>query len=159
MVHRVCVCIYHENINLLLNSLSKHVKGSICSDLHIFTSTLVCDESNYNCMSSNCLTCENYFDLYVKNNVIDKNVQIKWYQWQNINGYATKQVEQGSVEQCIELLSSKVKTLLLHVYIKREQSKYFEESKTNTNNRKIVIQVDYSENFDIKQQDEVQSAR
>ncbi|CAF4225042.1 unnamed protein product, partial [Rotaria sordida] len=57
-----------------------------------------------------------------------------------------------------ELLSSKVKTFLLHVYIKRQQSKFFEESKTNTDNKKIVIQVDYSENFEIKQQDEVQSA-
>ena len=46
----------------------------------------------------------------------------------------------------------------MQVYIKREQSKYFEESKANTNKKKIVIQVDYSENFDIKQQDEVQSA-
>ncbi|CAF4170619.1 unnamed protein product, partial [Rotaria sordida] len=57
-----------------------------------------------------------------------------------------------------ELLSSKVKTFLLHVYIKRQQSKFFEESKTNTDNKKIVIQVDFSENFEIKQQDEVQSA-
>ncbi|CAF5219604.1 unnamed protein product, partial [Rotaria magnacalcarata] len=47
MAHRVCVCIYHENVNLLLNSLCKHVNGSVCSDLHSFTSALVCDESNY----------------------------------------------------------------------------------------------------------------
>ncbi|CAF4399501.1 unnamed protein product, partial [Rotaria sordida] len=72
-------------------------------------------------MSSNCFTCQNYFDLNIKNNVIDKHVQIKWYQWKNINGYATKEEQQGSVEQGIELLSSKVKTFLLHVYIKRQQ--------------------------------------
>ncbi|CAF1442411.1 unnamed protein product [Rotaria sordida] len=158
MAHRVCICIYHENVNLLLNSLSKHVNGSFCSNLYSFTSALVCDESNCDCMSSNCFTCQNYFDLNIKNNVIDKHVQIKWYQWKNINGYATKEEQQGSVEQGIELLSSKVKTFLLHVYIKRQQSKFFEESKTNTDNKKIVIQVDYSENFEIKQQDEVQSA-
>ncbi|CAF4222918.1 unnamed protein product [Rotaria sordida] len=109
-------------------------------------------------MSSNCFICENYFDLHIKNNVIDRNIPIKWYQWKHINGYATKEEQQGLAEQCIELLSSKVKTFLLHVYIKRQQSKFFEESKVNTNNKKIVIQVDYSENFEIKQQDEVQSA-
>ncbi|CAF0995156.1 unnamed protein product [Rotaria sp. Silwood1] len=117
IAHRVYVCIYHENVNLLLNSLSKHVNGSFCSDLYSFTSALVCDESNYDCI----------------------NVQIKWYQWKHINGYATKEEQQESVEQCIELLSSKVKTFLLHVYIKRQQ-------------------IDYSENFEIKQQDEIQSA-
>jgi hypothetical protein len=78
-------------VNLILNSLSKYVNGSVCSDLNSFTSGLVCDDSNYDCMSSNCFTCENYFDLYVKNNVIDKNVQIKWYQWKTINGYVTKE--------------------------------------------------------------------
>jgi hypothetical protein len=155
LAHRVCVCIYHENVNLLLNSLSKRVNGSVCSNLYSFTSALVCDESNYDCMSSSCFTCENYFDLYIKNYVIDKNVQIKWYQWKTINGYVTKEEQEGSVEQCIELLSSKVETYLLHVYIKRQQSKFFEESKANTNNKNIVIQVDYSENFEIKQQDEV----
>ncbi|CAF3560631.1 unnamed protein product [Rotaria sp. Silwood1] len=50
IAHRVYVCIYHENVNLLLNSLSKHVNGSFCSDLYSFTSALVCDESNYDCM-------------------------------------------------------------------------------------------------------------
>ncbi len=47
---------------------------------------------------------------------------------------------------------------MLHVYIKRQQSKFFEESKINASNKKIVVQVDYSENFETKQQDEVQSA-
>ena len=151
LAHRVCVCIYHENVNLILNSLSKHVNGSICSDLYSFTSGLVCDDSNYDCMSSNCFTCEKYFDLYIKNNVIDKNVLIKCYQWKTINGYVTKEEQQGSVEQCIELLSSKLKSFLLHIYIKRQQSKFFEESKINATNKKIIVQVDYSENFEIKQ--------
>ncbi|CAF1255119.1 unnamed protein product [Rotaria sordida] len=158
MAHRVCISIYHENVNLLLNSLSKHVNGSFCSNLYSFTSALVCDESNYDFMSSNCFTCENYFDLNIKNNVIDRHIQIKWYQWKHINGYATKEEQQESVEQGIELLSSKVKTFLLHVHIKRQHSKFFEESQTNTSSKKIVIRVDYSENFEIKQQDEVQSA-
>ncbi|CAF1419565.1 unnamed protein product [Rotaria sordida] len=91
MARRVYICIYHENVNLLLNSLSKHVNGSLCSNLYSFTSALVYDESNYDCMSSNCFTSENYFDLNIKNNVIDRHVQIKWYQWKHINGYATKE--------------------------------------------------------------------
>lgn len=158
MAHRVCVCIYHENVNLLLNSLCKHVNGTTCSDLYSFTSALVCDESSYDCMSSNCSCCKNYFELNIKQNMVDPNAQIKWNQWKNTNGYANKEEQQGSVEQCIELLSSKVKSFLLHVFIKREQSKFFEEEKSNTNNKKIVLQVDFSENYELKEQDEIQTA-
>ena len=51
-----------------------------------------------------------------------------------------------------------MKTFLLHVYIKRQQSKFFEELKPNSSDRKIVIQVHYSENFEIRQQNEIQSS-
>ena len=127
--HHVCVCIYHENVNLLLNGLSKHINGSQCSILHSFTSVLVCDESNYDCMSSNCSTCSNYFNSYIKNNAIDKSIQIRWHQWKHTNGDATKKEQQGSVEQFIEVLVSRVKTYLLHVYIKRQQRKNFRRVK------------------------------
>ncbi|CAF1497350.1 unnamed protein product [Rotaria sordida] len=119
MSHRVCVCVHHENVNLLLNSLSKHIHGSSCSDLYSFTSALVCNDSDYECMSSSCSYCKNYFDLHIKNNVGDPNAQIKWHQWKNINGYAMKEEQQGIVQECIGLLSSKIKSFLLHVYIKR----------------------------------------
>jgi hypothetical protein len=109
-------------------------------------------------MSSNCSSCCNYFDLNIKNNILDPHVQIKWYQWKNIDGYATKEEQHGTVEQCVELLSAKVKSFLLHVYVKRQQNAFFEESKSTTTDDKIVIQVDFSENFDMKEQDEVQSA-
>ena len=35
----------------------------------------------------------------------------------DINGYASKEEQKGSVEQCVNLLSSKVKSFGLHVYI------------------------------------------
>ncbi|CAF1333633.1 unnamed protein product [Didymodactylos carnosus] len=109
-------------------------------------------------MSSDCSHCEKNFELHIENNIIDKNVQIKWCQWSNINGRATKEEQQGSVEQCTRLLLSKIEAFLLHVYIKREQSKLFEESKSAADDKKIVVQVDYSENFSLEEQDEVQSA-
>ena len=78
--------------------------------------------------------------------------------WKYTNGDATEEEQQGSVEQCIEVLPSQVKTFLLHMYVKRQQSKFLEESKANSSDRKIVIKVDYSENFKIKKQVEIQSA-
>jgi hypothetical protein len=47
---------------------------------------------------------------------------------------------------------------LYHVFIKRQQSAYFESLKLNLNNDTICIQVDFSENFHIDVQDAVQSS-
>ncbi|CAF1292332.1 unnamed protein product [Adineta steineri] len=158
MAHRICVCVYHENISLLLSSLSKHINGSSCSDLRSFTSALVCDDSCYECMASKCSSCKNYFNLHITNNIVDPTVHITWYQWKHINGYAKKEEQSGTVEQCVKLLFSQVESFLLHVFIKRQQSAYFEESKSTSDDTKIVVQVDFSENYSIKEQDEIQSA-
>ncbi|CAF0950722.1 unnamed protein product [Didymodactylos carnosus] len=43
LAHRICICVYHENIHLLINVLSKHVTGLKAGDLSAFTSMLICD--------------------------------------------------------------------------------------------------------------------
>jgi hypothetical protein len=158
MSHRVCVCIYHENGNLLLEALVKHIKGGICSDLQTFTSGLVCDESNEACMSSNCKTCAKYFETKVRGNIVDLTITTKWLQWTNINGRAEKQESEGSVQKCVQNLSGLIEQYLLHVFIKRAQSSLFERIKENTDDRKVLLQVDYAENFAMDQQDAIQSA-
>ena len=65
MTHHVCVCAYHENGNLLLDALHKHVKSGVCSDLKTYTSALVCDESNEVWMTSNCKICSKYLKAKV----------------------------------------------------------------------------------------------
>ncbi|CAF3391449.1 unnamed protein product [Rotaria socialis] len=40
LAHRNCLCVYHENICLLLKSLDKYVGGNYCSSLETFT--IVC---------------------------------------------------------------------------------------------------------------------
>ncbi|CAF4086687.1 unnamed protein product [Adineta steineri] len=116
MSHRVCVCAYHENVNLLLEALVKHVKGGMCSDLQTFTSAL------------------------------------------NTSGRAEKQESEGTVKDCVQHLSGLVEQYLLHVFIKRAQSSLFERIKEDTDDRKVLLQVDYSENFAMEEQDAIQAA-
>ncbi|CAF0750698.1 unnamed protein product [Didymodactylos carnosus] len=158
MSHRVCVCAYHENINLLLEALAKHVKGGVCSDLQTFTNALVCDESNEACMSSNCKTCAKYFETKVEGNIVDFTITIKWLQWTNNNGRAEKQEFEGTVKGCVQHLSGLIQQYLLHVFIKRAQSSLFERLKENTDDRKVLLQVDYAENFAMDHQDAIQSS-
>ena len=158
MPHRVCVCLHHENVRLLIQPLAKYVAHGVCSDLQTFTNTLVCDVTNETCMFSKCRTCRTYFDDKIKANVVDSTGKIQWEQWTNKHGRTEKEEFEGTVEDCLNHLSSLVRKYLLHVFVKRAQSSVFERSKRKSNDRKVVVQVDYSENFPLNYQDAVQSA-
>ncbi|CAF1513785.1 unnamed protein product [Adineta steineri] len=158
MAHRVCLCIYHQNVILLIESLSKFINGTACSNLQAFTAALVCDESNEQCMSSNCNYCSDNFKLHIENKIINENINLKWYQWSNDRGHAEKIEQEGTVKECVQLLSTKVVQYLNHAFIKRKQSNFFEQMKNNSDDTSIVVQVDYAENFSIEEQDAIQSA-
>ena len=55
-------------------------------------------------------------------------------------------------------MREKVESFLTHVFIKRQQSTFFENLKSNLNDETICIQVDFSENFRIDIQDAIQSS-
>ena len=158
LAHRNCLCLYHENVCLLLKSLDKYVTGKFCSSLKVFTDSLVCSTNNQDCMFSRCLYCEDFFKKKIQENISDGDVVITWSQWINENGQAVKKEFSGSVDEALFLLKSKVEHFLFHVYIKREQSKYFEKLKGEVSDEKIVLQVDFAENFNMKEQDEIQKA-
>ncbi|CAF1499873.1 unnamed protein product, partial [Didymodactylos carnosus] len=122
LAHRICVCIYHENVNLLLKAIDKFVKGNVCSSLQQFTRTLVCNTVNQECMFLACPLCESNFQEKVIDNVVNGATRIKWRQWVNINGRAEKKEFEGSVDETVELLKSKVKYFLFHVYVKSVQA-------------------------------------
>ncbi|CAF3278014.1 unnamed protein product [Rotaria socialis] len=91
LAHRICVCVVHENVSLLLEVLSKEVRG-LKDNLNEFLCKMVCDESEESCMMSSCDTCGNNFKQQIINKIIDKKKVVKWFQWENINGRAVKQV-------------------------------------------------------------------
>lgn len=64
----------------------------------------------------------------------------------------------GSVLQCVKQLQQKTPQYLFHVFIKRKQSSYFQYIKENAGDGTVVCQVDYSENFTLLEQNQIQSA-
>lgn len=158
LAHRNCLCLYHENVCLLLKSLDKYVDGNFCDSLDSFTNSLVCDTSNEECMFRRCLLCKDFFTEKIQENILNKDDEAKWSQWLNENGRAIKKEFSGSVTEAVLSLKTKVEHFLFHVYIKREQSKYFEKLKEQVTDEKILLQVDFAENFNMKEQDEIQKA-
>ncbi|CAF1298029.1 unnamed protein product [Rotaria magnacalcarata] len=85
-------------------------------------------------------------------NILSKLSDFQREQYRNHNAEARKRARAVNKHQ-----SNFIQQYLLHVFIKRAQSSLFEELKESTDDRKILLQVDYVENFAMDQQDAIQS--
>jgi hypothetical protein len=100
----------------------------------------------------------NTFENNITKHVIDSTQSINWCQWILKDGYSRKIEFNGTFGECLGILKSKVNQFLSHVFIKRQQSDFFEKMKTISNNENICLQIDFSENFRLDIQDSVQSS-
>lgn len=158
MSQRTCVCVYHANVDLLLKALDKHLDWTIGCDLRSFTTAMVCDEESESCMTGMCRQCEPFFHVKVDQCIKTINSTITWTQWTTDNKRVSKKDFTGTVEECVKVLAGKLPAFLVHVFVKRQQSRYFEQLKLSVDECTILVQLDYSENFSMIEQDEIQSA-
>ena len=157
--HNVCVCLYHENVYLLLQTLKMHLHGLSNIELNSFTKLLVCDDSLESCMFGECNQCSNNFEYQISKNMIDPNKIVTWTQWSISSAGRMEKVEEtGSIKACVNILKSKINHFLFHVFVKQKQSEYFRFLQDNITDEVGVLQVDYAENFSIVEQNEIQSA-
>jgi len=158
MPERSCLCIYHDNVNLLLKSLSKHISCPDLQSLQQFSAMLVCNEESENCMFSHCVACANNFNNKILNIVNKPKQSIQWFQWMLQDGKIKKVEFNDTIEQCLQVLKEKIEPFLVHVFIKRQQAAFFERMKNISNEQLICLQVDFSENFRLRNQDAVQNS-
>ncbi|CAF4243574.1 unnamed protein product [Rotaria sp. Silwood2] len=154
----VCLCKYHANIDLLLSSISSILNTPKTTAL--FREALVCDSNDKNCMSSNCTTCGDlkYFDKIFECNEELGGEDLCYSQWETINAKIVKTEKSGTIQDAINDLKIKANDFLMHSFITHVQYLYFEECKQNATPTSIVLQIDFSENYRTKYQDEVQNA-
>ena len=93
--HRTCLCVIHENVCLLLDSLSRDVPH-ISNDLHDYTAELVCSQDDESCMMSDCAVCKHNFDYRIARNVVKSMKIIEWYQWVANRGRTEKKKFSGN---------------------------------------------------------------
>ena len=84
-----------------------------------------------------------------------------WYQWnQDNDSYLVKELQEGSVQDAIDLISSQLIAFLQHVYIKRQQAISYESQKADAqlpDCTSCILQMDFAENYTATFQDEIQS--
>ena len=147
-----------------------------------FVSNCVCAPDSEKCRTGKCDVCSQKMVTWQgKFQGPELNKEIFWYEWareedqnepshkrrksatENGKPNAPKQklmksCRLGTVLAAIESLTEKLPEFLLHVFIKREQSNHFQSKLLSIPKGSAVIQVDFSENYTIQHQGEIQSA-
>lgn len=160
MPHNVCVCSVHENVLLCITALAKCSEANLPTSGRELVGKIVCDRSSLECMNmldkkcSKCTSLPNFYEPLVR----DLTQNVSWYQWGCVEKRIQKIKKSGSVSELLHCLVQQWNSFLTHCYTKDVQGAYFELSKLSVSEDEVVIQVDFSENYQTFHQDEIQSA-
>lgn len=152
--HNVCVCQKHANFQLLCDALKLVPKFP--SSYKELLNLMCCNTSNETCMIGSCNNCET--DIRdILPFFFEYDTHIYWKKWEK-DGRIKIVKHRGTVENAIVDLQNQYNSFKKHFYINHVQSHFFEKKKNCINDDEMVLQIDFSENFAIINQDEVQAA-
>lgn len=164
-----CRCVQHANLEFMACKLH-HLKVLPTANLHVLTSYLACDKNNFNCMFNICKSCNhNTIPVLVKD--LDSNTT--WRKWSKVKEerYRTKDGKKslfcvnvqkvvtlhGTVNELNNSFQSLMKAFKSHCYKIRHQNKSFKECKEHLSDTEAAIIIDFSENYNCKLHEEIQS--
>lgn len=161
--HNVCMCKYHENFILAVNSLHKVVPACPAYSSS-YLDEIVCQSAKEDCWVMKCADCKDRLYNRMQENVFNQEastLSCSWHVWKE-EGRFTRVQEEGSAADLAEYIISLLPYFLEHCFVKREQAKFYNEERLMATSSSFkpnvaVVQVDFSENFTCSAQDEVQS--
>ncbi|XP_047133454.1 uncharacterized protein LOC124811601 [Hydra vulgaris] len=150
--HSVCVCIYHQNMKLILLPIK--------IDYHKLYKFIVCDMQNKECMLHRCTQCpkntskleENLFKLIGQ---FEEEDTIEFNQWVTTDR-SDLVIQLVTIPDYVNMVMEKLVKLTTHSYISKCQSKYFKNLKEELPSGSAIILGDFAENYSFVVQDEVQ---
>ena len=152
----LCLCEYHANVKLLIDAIQWLPKST--TDL---VEVIVCDSDNEHCMLQTCKDCKDLqlFDKLKARPGSSNTREVEYEQWEKPDGERLKRrTHSGTVFSVLDLLRGKLKYFLFHVYVKRQQVKYWRKRKESPGSNTLLVMMDFSENFVHVTQDEIQKA-
>lgn len=146
----VCMCKYHENIELIIASLGKLIPSMPNTNDSLLES-IICSSSQEACMDgafSKFRDMKSIDDLFKTGISQDQTVS---YQW-NTSGdeRVRKELMTCTIADAKEDLISQLKPFGKHVYNIRRQFKELKHLKDNLEQGEVIIPEDFSENFPFK---------
>lgn len=153
-----CLCIYHENIRLILQSLS-FLPNNFTDFLQLVTCHLDSEMCSFTQSCEQCGHLKKFEELVdsIEINILE--TPINYSTWANDeSGKLIRMKLCSTTDEILEILRKKLPQFLKHCYIHRHQSIYFENLKNLLPTKTLLLHIDFSENYTFPYQDEVQSA-
>ena len=120
---------------------------------------MVCTSQREECFIGECDNCptETLIDTLTHNNAIDHDEECAWTVWKKVNNKFDLQQITGSVDSLLTEIEDKWDVFLFHVYCNRQQRQYIKELREKSTDKTfLVAQMDFSMNFTLIRQREVQ---
>ena len=120
---------------------------------------MVCTTQREECFIGECDNCptETLIDTLTHNNAIDHDEECTWTVWKKVNNKFDLQQITGSVDSLLTEIEEKWNVFLFHVYCNRQQRQYIKELREKSTDKTfLVAQMDFSMNFTLIRQREVQ---
>lgn len=120
---------------------------------------MVCTDSDEKCFSGKCNNCssKNITDVLNSNSMMDLDDECSWTLWKKVNNKFDLQQMFGSVESLLSEIEERWPSFLLHTHINREQREFIKDLRSkSTNDSFVVAQIDFSMNYTLIRQHEVQ---
>lgn len=153
-----CLCCYCENIQLLLDGLSKYMTKKI--KMREIMQLLCCDDNNYDCMTNNCNDCLDFLPK-LKDKLMPccDDEKFHYYSWQKEgNFYERKLASEISVKEALEKFEEDFKCYRKHKYISNTQKAILKEKREKLRDSEALIVMDFSEKFCSKARREIQAS-
>ena len=152
--HNVCVCQKHQNSILACLALDLDYKSLM--------KLIVCNTDNRICMVHRCESCPGKEVLleYLKSNFdyLESDDKILFQQWRSTDRSDLENVEMET-DEYFEFLTTMIDNLTIHSYISKSQARYLKQLKNDLNQKQnvCIVLADFSENYTMTVQDEIQS--
>ncbi|CAG9790187.1 unnamed protein product [Diatraea saccharalis] len=163
-----CLCIKHSNIEFQHDALKK--AGALKTrTIRNVLDSISCDIKNYYCMYDKCTICSDLKPFYEQ--CPDKNVS--WFQWKREDHVYTKMEEHkkkeittkktakviitGNLQELKNNFEKDLHKFKKHYFNMLHQQNQYQIAISNQKDNEVVIVCDFSENYEAKLANEVQS--
>ena len=154
--HDVCLCRYHENIEMLLNSLGKVVPMLPIKSEEIVATTL-CSVESEDCIDRQCHKCGVFLlDTFFRE--CDMENEVAYCEWITEDGRTIKNMQQSDLYTAKQVLYDKLEPFARHVYNARRQHSELKYLKKHLKPGHVILHEDFSENYTLKYQREIMQA-
>ena len=160
--HSVCVCTIHQNVKLMLvggkiASLTANDNIPLTTYDHCLAQ-MICNPPQPKCYLDTCTSCPGISHLskclqsLMDDNLVDN---VVYKQWVTVDR-CTMETFSKSADEFVDTLCEKLKVLLPHSFIAKQQSAFQAKLKSELLPGELLITADFSENYSFILQDAAQ---